>query len=356
MALLFPLEKSIKEKLEKLIKSYTSPENLIFRARIILLASIGKSHGAIARTLKTTLATIRKWVTRFNEKFSLDSLKDAPRSGKPHILPALAKCEVIKFACSDVKEAGLLFDNMWTIRALQQCVKNSTGIFISKSEISRILNHKDLRPHRIKMWLHSPDPLFKEKVNKIVSLYLKPPEDAIVLCVDEKGGMQAVERKRSLAPKSKGCEVRLDYEYKRHGTQTLIAAYNAKTGHIFGQCGKSRKKEDIMRFMEEIAQKYPLKQIYIIWDNLNIHHGYRWYEFNKRHGERFHFTYTPIHGSWTNQIEVWFGILQRKVLKNSSFTSESDLKKAVLQYVKHWNEQECHPFKWQFKGYQSEAA
>ena len=111
-----------------------------------------------------------------------------------------------------------------------------------------------------------------------------------------------------------------------------------------------------MEFMEEIARKYPEGKVYVIWDNLNIHHGYRWYEFNQRHKNRFHFAYTPIHGSWINQIEIWFGILQKKVIKHNSFHSEKELKAQVESYIEHWNQEEKHSFKWQFRGYQEEAA
>jgi transposase len=343
----------IKEALEKIVRATTTRIRTVFRARIVLLSMQGERPSAIARILKTTLGTIRKWLKRFSLHPVLESLEDAPRSGRPLVIPAIAKCEVIKFACSDVKIASQDAENTWTIRALQKCVKKSTGISISKSEINRILNHKDLRPHKVKMWLHSPDPFFQEKVTKICSLYLNPPSDGVVLCIDEKSGMQAVERKRSLSSNGR---VRLDYEYKRHGTQSLIASFEPASGKVFGHCGKTRKKEDIMNFMEEIAARYPNQKVYIIWDNLNIHHGYRWYEFNKRHGGRFFFIYTPVHGSWINQIEIWFGILQRRVLKNSSINSEEDLRDKVLIFLDKWNEIDCHPFKWQFRGYNRKVA
>jgi transposase len=345
----------IKIALEKIVRASTSSVRMVFRSRIILLAFEGKSHYSIINLLKTTYSTVRKWVSRFIQNPSLDSLKDAPRSGHPLIIHAEAKCEVIKFACSESTLSGIE-SNTWTIKKLQECVKNETGIFISKSEINRILNDNDLRPHKVKMWLHSPDPFFNEKVTKLCSLYLNPPTNAVVLCIDEKSGMQAVERKKSIARNKNKGQVRLDYEYKRHGTQTLIASFEVKTGRVFGKCGKTRKKEDIMEFMEEIAIKYPENEVYIIWDNLNIHHGYRWYEFNKRHNERFHFLYTPIHGSWMNQIEIWFGILQRKALKNQSFKSEKQLREKVLGFIESWNSVESHPFKWQFRGYIKQVA
>lgn len=351
----FCLPELMQNDLKKVVRASTSFIRQVFRARIILLAAEGKSHSFICQELKTTHTTVRKWINRFNQNPFLETLEDAPRSGCPHTISSEAKCEVIKFACSDIRTQAPDAGNIWTIKSLRACVKRSTGIEISKSEISRILNHEDLRPHKVKMWLHSPDVFFKEKVNRISSLYLNPPRDAVILCIDEKTGMQALERKRSVSPRQ-GSTVRLDSEYKRHGTQTLIASFEVKTGKVFGVCGKTRKKEDLIDFMEKIADRYPTQQVFIIWDNLNTHHGSLWDEYNAKHGNRFHFVYTPVHGSWVNQIEVWFGILQRKTLKNGSFTSEEELRKAVLGFIETWNQKEGHPFRWQFRGYIEKAA
>lgn len=356
MKLLLHLAENTREELARIVRASTSPIRLVFRSRIILLANEGKSPCAIAQILNTTFPTVRKWLYRFIQNSQLETLEDAPRSGRPPIILAAAKCEVMKFACSDPKSTGPDFGNVWTIRNLQKCVETSTGILISKSEVHRILNHSDLRPHKVEMWLHSPDPLFQEKVTKISSLYLNPPDDAVVLCIDEKSGMQALERKSSVSSRKNGCAIRMDHEYKRHGTQSLIASFEVKTGEVFGHCGKTRKKEDIMEFMEAIAQRYPNQKVYVIWDNLNIHHGYRWYEFNQRHGSRFNFVYTPVHGSWVNQIEIWFGILQRRLIQHGSFTSEKELQDKVMHFIENWNTVECHPFKWQFRGYTKEAA
>ena len=356
MTPLMYIPEPVLKDLEKLVRASKSPVRQVFRAHIILLAFEGYFHSHIAQTLKTSLPTVRKWINRFNQNPSLRSLEDSFRSGRPYTVSALAKCEVIKFACSVVRTSAPDAGNVWTIKTLRDCVKNSVGLLLSKSEISRILNKGELRPQKVKMWLHSPDPHFQEKVNCISSLYIDPPADAVVLCIDEKTSMQALERKRSVSSRVNGCSVRLDYEYKRHGTQSLIASFEVKTGKVFGDCGKTRKKEDIRIFMEKIAARYPTQQIYVIWDNLNIHHGDFWNEFNVRHGNRFHFAYTPVHGSWINQIEIWFGILQRRVLKNGSFTSEEELRLAVLNFLEKWNISEAHPFKWQFRGYIKQAA
>jgi transposase len=230
MTHLFYLSEPMQKDLEKVARASTSFIRQVFRTRIILLAAEGKSRSFICQELRTTPTTVRKWINRFNRYPSLETLEDAPRSGRPHTVPSEAKCEVIKFACSDIRTQAPDAGNTWTAKSLQACVRRSTGIEMSKSEISRILNHEDLRPHKVKMWLHSPDPFFKEKVNKISSLYLNPPREAVILCIDEKTGMQAIERRRSVSPRNKGSMVRLDSEYKRHGTQTLIASFEVKTG------------------------------------------------------------------------------------------------------------------------------
>jgi len=356
MATIFYLPECVQTALQKILRATTSPVREVFRANMVLLAAEGRSYSSIAQALQTTVATVKKWVERFIQNPSLESLVDANRSGRPHTIPSEAKCEVVKFACSDVLTEAPETGNVWTIKSLQNRVENSTGVTISKSEISRILNDDALRPHRVRMWLHSPDPLFKEKTNAIALLYLNPPSDAIVLCIDEKTGMQAVERRRSLAPKHKGCGVRMDSEYKRHGTQTLTACFNVRTGKVYGECGKTRKMADLVNFMEKIAELYPTQKVFIIWDNLNTHRSSYWAEFNKKHGDRFVFVYTPKHGSWINQIEIWFGILQRKELKNGSFRSEEELRTRVLKFVEKWNIEKCHPFRWQFRGYIEKAA
>jgi hypothetical protein len=141
---------------------------------------------------------------------------------------------------------------------------------------------------------------------------------------------------------------RREFEYIRHGTSTLIAAFNVGTGTVFGRC-RRRTAEGLVRFMEEIAVRYPQGDVYVIWDNLNIHHGPRWKAFNERHGGRFHFVHTPKHASWVNQVEIWFSLLARAALKNASFASCRELEAAVRSYIVAWN-RVAHPFRWTFRG------
>ncbi|XYI02331.1 IS630 family transposase [Sorangium sp. So ce1128] len=143
---------------------------------------------------------------------------------------------------------------------------------------------------------------------------------------------------------------RKEFEYQRHGTRTLLGAFNVKTGEVVARCGSTRTAADLLAFMDKVAARYPTGDVYIIWDNLNIHHGARWNEFSARHGGRFHFVYTPLHASWVNPIELWFSIVGRRVLKHASFGSAEELSRRVLEFVHHWNEHEARPFRWKFRG------
>lgn len=322
---------------------------MVTRSRIILSVASGKSVGTVAAGCGVTCKTVRKWCQRFAQNPVVSTLSDAPRCGRPIQIPSDIRCQIIKLACSNPLKRDPL-RNVWTIGSLKQQLQLETGWNVSSSEIHRILSFKEIRPHRVKMWLHSPDPDFSSKVKRICSLYITPPPKATVLCIDEKTGMQALERKYPLKHAGVGREGRKEFEYVRHGTRSLFAALDIKTGAITGHCSPCRGADDLLLFMDHLAKVYPKGPIYIIWDNLNIHHGDRWKKFNQRHWQRFRFVYTPLHASWANQIEIWFSILQRRVLRHGSFKTGDDLQRKVLQFIQHWNTYEAHPFKWLFKG------
>jgi transposase len=266
-------------------------------------------------------------------------------------VPLLARLELVKLACSRPAESKESFRHVWSADSLRTELERTTGFAISTSEVRRILRDEEIRPHRMRLWLHSPDPDFAPKARRICAVYLTPPAlGEIVLCVDEKTGMQALERKHPSRTPARRRVGRYEFEYIRRGTRTLFAAFNPHTGQVFAQCSRRRKARDILRFMEAIAKRYPDVRITIIWDNLNIHSGARWDDFNRRHGGRFRFVYTPLHASWVNQVEIWFSIFARRVLRYGSFTSTKTLCAAVMQFVAHWNAHEAHPFRWTFRG------
>jgi len=239
----------------------------------------------------------------------------------------------------------------WTLDLLVEELPLRGIPLVSRSSIHRMLSTVDLQPHRQRMWLHSPDPLFREKVAEIVELYLRPPPGSVVLSYDEKTGMQAVERKHPDRPARPGHLARHEFEYIRHGTQSLLSTLNVHTGEVLADCGPTRTGQDMERHFERQAARYPDVDIYVVLDNLNIHRGERWQRFNERHGGRFHFHYTPLHASWVNQIELFFGVLGRRCLRRKSFCSTAELAAHVLSFVERWNRKDRKPFHWTFAGF-----
>jgi len=182
-------------------------------------------------------------------------------------------------------------------------------------------------------------------------LYHDAPEGAVVLSIDEKTGMQAIERKHADRPPQPGRRRRREFEYIRHGTQTLIAALNVHSGDVVGTCGDRRTQADLVTFMEKVAEAYPTGPVHVIWDNLNTHRAIDvWKEFNVRHDQRFHFHFTPKHASWVNQVELLFGIYSRRVLRNASHRSIEHLRERTDAFVRQRN-LAPRPFRWKFKGY-----
>ncbi len=340
-------------KLERLAQARSAEHRLVVRAKIILLALDGWGNASIGRQVGVSERTAYEWTQRFARRPKLSTLGDRPRSGRPPTINVEARCEVIRLACErpeappDAPKAS--FRDIWTYESLREAAA-ARGAKMSRSEVYRTLHDRDLRPHRIQMWLHSQDPEFRAKANRLCKLYLNPPKGNVV-CVDEKTGMQAIERKHPDRPSLPGRPRRREYEYKRHGTRTLIAAFDIRTGQVFGACGPTRTADDLIAFMEQLARRYPVGPVHVVWDNLNIHCGQRWDEFNKRHGGRFHFVHTPIHASWLNQVEIWFGILHKRVLKYGSFTNAQQLTDRVCGFIEHWNRYEAHPFRWKFRGF-----
>jgi len=347
------LAPSVREGLEALARSTSREARLVERARIIVLAAQGLSNAEIGRRVGCHVDTVRQWRGRFAEDGRVSTLDDRPRSGRPARVSTATRCDVVKLACDKPASHGVEHRVTWTYEALAKVLLQETEVSLSRSEVGRILRNEDFRPHKLKLWLHSPDPEFRPKVARICDLYLRPPKDAHVVSIDEKTGMQALGRRfptKLPAPDRAG---RFEFEYVRHGTWALLAAFDVRTGQVLGECKSQRRAEDLVAFMENLALAYPKGQVYVVWDNLNIHYDgkdERWTRFNERHGNRFHFVYTPIHASWVNQIEIWFSLLQRRVLQHADFPSAEDLRHAVLGFMAEWNRYEAHPFNWTFRG------
>jgi transposase len=263
----------------------------------------------------------------------------------------VTRCEIVKLACERPANDAAPFREVWTQQALAEALRRRTGTSVSRSTVQRVLNARGLRPHRVRYWLRSPDPDFRAKVARICRLYTRPPDDALVVCVDEKP-MQALSRRH---PTHVGAHATLrhEFEYRRHGTCALLAAFDVRSGEIFGRVVRHRDAKALLVFMDALARKHADRRVYVIWDNLNLHldgRDRRWTRFNAVHGRRFRFVYTPLHASWVNQVEIWFSILQRRILRYGSFDDRDGLTRAVLAFIRYWNRFEAHPFHWTFSG------
>ena len=347
----FVLASREREVLEALVQKTSAPFALVQRAKIVLLLAAGSGPTAIARALGCSPRGARKWRLRWEAAPRVESLHDGLRSGRPPKFAVETRASVVALACERPDGVEAPFRDIWTQRSLAEVFEIRTGELLSRSTVQRILNADGLRPHHSRQWLHSPDPDFETKVARVCELYRVCPPNSVVLSIDEKP-MQALERRYPTVVGPSGV-LRREYEYIRHGTAALLGAFNVHTGEMAGRVVAKRSAAALVAFLEEMALKYPGKTVYVVWDNLNIHYDgndERWSRFNEHHGGRFRFVHTPLHASWVNQIEVWFSILQRRVLRYGSFENVRVLARTVEGFIRHWNFYERKPFRWRFSG------
>ena len=323
------------------------------RARMVILAASGESISAIARQLGTSRSRVTEWLARFRTS-RIAGLEDNARSGRPLVITPIERHQVVAAACQSPTAFGLS-RNIWTRQSLADAVVEAGHVrSISPSTVSEILDEAEIRPHRVKAWCHSKDPDFQKKMRAIVKLYTRRPKGQPVLCIDEKTGMQALSRSRALKPGAPGRAARQDFEYRRNGTRCLFACFNIATGKVLGRCTVQRRRVDFLSFMDLVAAHYRQKRVHVVLDNLNTHHDTRQGAFisdwNREHGGRFVFHYTPTHGSWLNQVELWFGIMTRRVLRYGNFHDPDELVDAVEGFRADWNANEAHPFRWTYRG------
>jgi len=296
---------------------------------------------------------VTDWLKRFR-RGRLAGLHDLPRSGRPLVFTALERHQVVAAACQSPKAFDVA-RNVWTRESLAEAVV-AKGLVrqISPSSVAQILEEADIRPHRVKAWCHSNDPNFQAKMRDLVHLYVSPPRGEPVLCIDEKTGMQALSRLRALKPAAPGRDGRQDFEYRRNGTRCLFACFNIATGRVLGRCTEHRKRLDFFEFMDLVAAMYRQRRVHVVVDNLNTHldtkQGAFITDWNRRHGDRFVFHYTPTHGSWLNQVELWFGIMTRRVLRHGDFHDPDELVSEIAGFIGIWNAKEAHPFRWTYQG------
>ena len=323
----------MKQELIRLSKSRTDEARLVERAKIVLECLAGKRIDQIAVDLGIRAATVGMWRKRFAAQ-GLAGLADLPRSGKPPTYPANMKQRILK-QLETKPPAGLA---AWDGGALAH------ALGVSDDAVWRILRKEGIQLRRHRSWCVSTDPEFAPKSADIIGLYLNPPQNALVICVDEKPSIQALERTTGYVQTSSGKIVRgMQSTYKRHGTINLFAALNVATGIIQGKHTVTKKRPDFQAFMDEVVDGVPAgKEVHVILDNYGTHKkNHDWLALHPN----VHFHFTPTLASWLNQIEIWFGILARKTLNGASFESAGQLMEAINAFIVVHN-QNASPFVW----------
>jgi transposase len=328
-----PLTDDTKLELEKLRGKRNTPVALAMRVETILLAAEGHSNADIARRLRCQAHVVGKWRRRFSTE-GVNALADRPRSGRPVTRTERETKQVVMTACSRPCK-GL---SRWSVRTLARHLE------MPQARVQRILQAHDLHPHRLRTFTFSPDPQFEEKLLEVVALYMQPPQNAVVLCVDEKTGIQALDRTQPVLPLRAKKPRSWTNEYVRHGTRTVLASLEIKTGQVLARIKQSRTSSDFLSFMDEVAAAYPKQRLCVILDNLNTHKNEAAREWLRQH-PKVTFHYTPTHASWTNLVECFFSILTRQGLQQTVHKSGKELERFLKAYFAEYN-QHCQPFVW----------
>lgn len=321
-----------RQVLEETVRTRTAAQRDVLRARIILAAAEGKTNQAIAAAVGCSRPTVGLWRRRFARK-RLAGLKDEPRPGRR---PVYGPDKVSAIVAQTLTPPGPR--THWSTRRLAQ----AQGV--SHMTVYRIWRRYQLQPHRIETFKYSTDPELEAKVVDIVGLYLHPPEHALVLCVDEKSQIQALNRTQPLLPLRPGQVERRTHDYERHGTVTLFAALNIATGEVEGECYPRHRHQEFLRFLRRLDKTHPDGEIHLILDNYATHKHQTVKQWLQRH-PRFTLHFTPTGASWLNMVEIWFGILQSQALRRGNFYDVDMLVATIRRFIEAWKE-DAKPFVW----------
>jgi transposase len=324
-----------REQLESWAKRGKTAQALASRSRIVLACAEGATHGEVASRLGVTERTVGKWRSRF-VRDRLDGLVDEPRPGRPRTVDDARVEEVIARVLESAPPDG---GTHWSTRQMASV----TGV--SQSTVSRVWRAFGLQPHRVEHWKLSSDPLFVEKVRDIVGLYLDPPERALVLCVDEKSQIQALDRTRPIFPILPGTPERRTHDYKRHGTSTLFAALDAASGNVIGSLHARHRAIEFKKFLQTIDQQVPAElDVHLVLDNYATHKTPAIKRWLLAH-PRFHVHFTPTGASWLNLVERWFAELTARKLRRGTHRSVRQLNADIRDWLANWNENP-RPYVW----------
>lgn len=338
--------------LERMVRAVSAEVRMVERARIVLGAAEGVTAAQIAERVGCSEKTAKKWRGRY-ARDGIDGLRDAPRSGAPLTHGPETRALLIAKACTRPPETPEgARQERWTFEQL------GAAVGMSGSQAHTILARADIKPHLTDYWIMSnfDRPEFEERCAQVCGLYVDPPANVLVLSIDEKTGIQAKAPTRPDRPPEPGKPARREHEYTRNGTQCLFAALKVHHGEVLGMTSKTRNRWDLIRFLDQLDAELPVvegQQIVAISDNLSTRGTQEVQDWLKAH-PRWSFAFTPTHASWLNQVEIFFSILVRRLLKHGIFTSEADLAEQMLAYIETYN-QTARPFKWTYTGKVLEA-
>jgi putative transposase len=322
------------EQLKVISNSRSLPHGLVTRAQIILLAAQGATNRSIAEKLGFSMQSVCKWRQRYLEQ-GIEGLHDELRPGRPRSISDEKVAILIRKTLNTKPQDG----THWTIRSMAK------ETHVSRQTVHRIWNAFGLQPHRQRHFKLSTDPFFVEKVRDIVGLYLNPPDKAMVLCVDEKSQIQALNRTQPLLPMGLGYVEGVTHDYVRHGTTTLFAALDIASGQVLTKCKHRHRHQEYLGFLKHIDANVPQKlDIHLVVDNYSTHKHptvKRWLTTHPR----YQVHYTPTYASWLNQIEIWFNLITQKAIRRGTFKSVKELIFKIDQFVQNYNSN-TRPFVW----------
>jgi transposase len=324
-------------ELEQITQSRTLPAGDVFRARLVLLLADGLPYRTIQERLNTTAPTISRWRERFEKRRVAGLLEMRHPGQKPSVITPALQAKVLEASRRKPTDGS----THWSCRKMAKHLK------ISKDTVQRIWHKAGLKPHRLDRYMASDDPDFERKAADIIGLYLNPPQHAAVFCVDEKSAIQALDRLDPVLPMSPGRIERHGFEYYRHGTLSLYAALDVRTGKVHGKTAARHTSEEFVEFLGQVVGACrPKQEIHVILDNLSAHKTAKVQAFLEENSNvKLHFT--PTYSSWLNQVEIWFGRIEREVIARGVFTSVRDLARKLMRYVRAYSKT-ARPFNWKY--------
>jgi transposase len=328
-------------ELQAVVKSADVPAPVATRARIVLWCAEGRLNKQVAELAGVSRPTVDLWLSRYRAE-GLAGLVDRSHAAPREQVAAPVRARILAATrTSPPADTGL---SHWSSREMAAFIKRTEGVYVSHHYVAKLWRENGLKPHRTGTFKVSKDPAFAEKVTDIVGLYLFPPGGAVVLSMDEKSQIQALDRTQPMLPIEFDATEKRPHDYVRHGTTNLFAALNVGTGEVFGECKPTRDGEDFLAFLKKAVGPHAGKDIHVVLDNLSTHTTpdvQAWLDKNPH----IHFHFTPVGSSWLNQIETWFGIITRQSIRRGTFSSVKILIKQIRDYITHWNTS-AKPFVW----------